>query len=78
MFRPDVILLDIGLPGMSGLDVAERLRRRAEFLETLIVAVTGWGQEDDRRRSKEVGFDLHLVKPVDPESIRGLVDAPVR
>jgi CheY-like chemotaxis protein len=77
-FRPDVILLDLGLPGMSGFEVAQRLRRRAEFRGTLLVAVTGWSQEEDRRRSKEVGFDLHLVKPVDPESIRELVDAPVR
>jgi two-component system CheB/CheR fusion protein len=77
-FRPEVILLDIGLPGLSGYEVAERLRRRPEFARTLLVAMTGWGQEEDRRRSKEVGFDRHLVKPVDPESIRELVDAPVR
>jgi len=72
-FRPDVILLDLGLPGMSGFEVAQRLRRRAEFRGTLLVAVTGWSQEEDRRRSKEVGFDLHLVKPVEPKAIRELL-----
>jgi CheY-like chemotaxis protein len=72
-FRPDVILLDLGLPGMSGFEMAERLRRRAEFRGTLLVAVTGWGQEDDKRRSKEAGIDFHLVKPVDPAALRGLI-----
>jgi CheY-like chemotaxis protein len=62
-FRPEIILLDIGLPGLSGYDVAQRLRAQPEFDGTLIVALTGYGQEEDRRRSREAGFDEHLVKP---------------
>ena len=58
------MLLDIGLPGMDGYEVARRLRHSPEF-EGPLVALTGWGQEDDRRRSREAGFDAHLVKPVD-------------
>jgi len=72
-FLPEVILLDIGLPGLSGYEVAERLRRRPEFAGTLLVAMTGWGQDEDRRRSREAGFDRHLVKPVDPEALRKLL-----
>jgi CheY-like chemotaxis protein len=72
-FRPEVVLLDIGLPGMDGHEVARRLRGRPEFERALIVALTGWGQESDRRRSGEAGFDHHLVKPVDPDELRGLL-----
>ena len=68
-----MILLDIGLPGMDGYEVAERLRWRAEFGGTLIVAVTGWGQESDRRRSREAGIDRHFVKPLDPQCLRELL-----
>ncbi|MGE5756289.1 MAG: ATP-binding protein [Planctomycetaceae bacterium] len=72
-FGPEVILLDIGLPGMSGYDVARRLRERPEFAATVIVAMTGWGQDEDRRRSREAGIDHHLVKPVDPDSLQRLL-----
>lgn len=72
-FRPEVILLDIGLPGLSGYEVAERLRRQPEFAGTLLVAMTGWGQDDDRLKSEEAGFDRHLVKPVDPDALRELL-----
>ena len=68
-----MILLDIGLPGLSGYEVAERLRRRPEFAGTLLVAMTGWGQDEDRRRSREAGFDRHLVKPVDPDALRAIL-----
>ena len=67
--KPDVVFLDIGLPGMSGYDVAKKLRARPEFRDLLLVAVTGYGQEDDRRRSREAGFDHHLVKPIPPQAI---------
>ncbi|HUQ24356.1 MAG TPA: PAS domain S-box protein [Burkholderiales bacterium] len=64
-FRPDVVLLDIGMPGLDGYEVARRLRRLSASRPLRIVAVTGWGQDADRQRSREAGFDLHLVKPVD-------------
>jgi CheY-like chemotaxis protein len=70
-FSPDVVLLDIGLPQMNGYEVCRRLRARYGTA-LRIVAMTGWGQDEDRRRSGEAGFDLHLVKPVDPAV---LVDA---
>ena len=72
-FRPVVVLLDIGLPGMDGNEVARRLRERPEFEKTLIVALTGWGQESDLERSRAAGFDHHLVKPADPEAILELL-----
>ena len=72
-FRPDAVFLDIGLPGLSGYEVAERLRVTPAFARTLLVAVTGWGQDTDRRRSAAAGFDHHLVKPVDPDDIRRLL-----
>src|SRR5262249_12475934 len=67
---PDVILLDIGLPGMNGYEVAAHLRARQEFRTTRLIALTGWGQDADRERSREAGFDLHLVKPIDPGELR--------
>jgi CheY-like chemotaxis protein len=66
--RPDVAVVDIGLPDMDGYEVARRLRERFDGSLTLI-ALTGYGQPDDRRRALEAGFDLHLVKPVDPEQL---------
>jgi CheY-like chemotaxis protein len=62
--KPDVILLDLGLPGMDGLEVCRRLRQDREFDKTLLVALTGYGQEEDKQRSFQAGFDAHLVKPV--------------
>src|SRR6202035_1696475 len=61
---PEVALLDIGLPGMDGYELARRLRPQPGLERTVLVALTGWGQEEDRRRSQEAGFDHHLVKPV--------------
>jgi PAS domain S-box-containing protein len=63
--RPDVVLLDIGLPTMSGHEVGRRIRQQPWGKDVALVALTGWGQEEDRRRSQEAGFDGHLVKPVD-------------
>ena len=73
MIRPEIVLLDIGLPGMSGHEVAEQLRRRPWFKGCLLVAVTGWGQEKDRAASRAVGFDHHLVKPVNQTTIHILL-----
>jgi signal transduction histidine kinase/CheY-like chemotaxis protein len=64
-FGPDVVLLDIGLPGMSGYDVARQLRADPGLSRSVLIAVTGWGSEEDRRRSRDAGFDEHLTKPVD-------------
>jgi CheY-like chemotaxis protein len=72
-FLPEVVLLDIGLPGMDGHEVARRLRERPTTGQALIVALTGWGLESDRQRSAQSGFDRHLVKPVDPEMLRTLL-----
>jgi CheY-like chemotaxis protein/two-component sensor histidine kinase len=72
-FAPDVVLLDIGLPGINGYEVATRLRADARFADTVLVAITGWGSEQDRRRAGEAGFDHHLTKPVDLEVLRPLL-----
>jgi signal transduction histidine kinase/ActR/RegA family two-component response regulator len=69
-WRPDVILLDLGLPGMDGYEIARRLRCQPDLQHVLLVALTGWGQEEDRRRSREVGIDQHLTKPVEPEALK--------
>ena len=73
-FRPEVILLDIGMPGLDGYEVARRLRAMNDGQTFRIVAITGWGQETDRRRSQEAGFDLHLVKPVDPGVLASVLE----
>jgi two-component system CheB/CheR fusion protein len=72
--RPDVIFLDIGLPDIDGYEVARRLRQMPGLDGTLIVAMTGYGQPDDLKRSLDAGFDRHLVKPVDPDAIEHLLD----
>jgi DNA-binding response OmpR family regulator len=64
-FRPDVMLLDIGLPRLNGYDTCRRVREEPWGKGMFIIAVTGWGQENDRRRSREAGFDHHMVKPLD-------------
>jgi CheY-like chemotaxis protein len=74
-FRPDVALVDIGLPAMDGYQLARRLRQLPELRKTRLFAVTGYGQLADRMRSAQAGFDRHLVKPVDLEELRRLIDA---
>ena len=71
--RPDVVLLDIGLPGMSGYEVCRAIREVPWGRDIVLVAVTGWGQEDDRVRSREAGFDAHIVKPVDPDVLAKII-----
>jgi CheY-like chemotaxis protein len=68
-----VILLDIGMPAMDGNEVARRIRHCPEGKGVTLIALTGWGQEEDRRRSKEFGFDHHLVKPVDLGTLQELL-----
>ena len=74
--RPDLILLDIGLPGMDGYEVCRALRIRPESRQTLVVALTGYGQEQDRHRSKAAGFDEHVVKPVSVATLSDLLSHP--
>lgn len=72
-FEPEVILLDIGMPRLNGYDTCRKLRERAWGKRALIIACSGWGQEEDRRKSREAGFDQHLVKPVSPDVITRLL-----
>lgn len=72
-FRPDVILLDIGLPKLNGYEACRRIRRLEPGNEMVIIAQTGWGQEEDRQRTHDAGFDHHLVKPVDPQALMKLL-----
>lgn len=72
-FRPHVVLLDLGLPGMDGYEVARRLREKPELKGICIAAVTGWGQPEDRQNSQDMGIDRHLVKPVDPSLLAQLM-----
>jgi len=77
--RPDAILLDIGLPGIDGYEVARALRAEPVFARTVLVSVSGYGREEDRRRARAAGFDGHLLKPVAVEDLRRvLVDLTER
>jgi len=67
--RPDAVLLDIGLPGLNGYEVCSRIRREPWGKQMVLVALTGWGQEEDRQQSSEAGFDAHMVKPVDHDAL---------
>jgi len=72
-FRPDMILLDIGMPGLNGYEACRAIREQLDGGRPVIVACTGWGQEEDRRQSREAGFNFHLVKPVDPADLEALL-----
>jgi CheY-like chemotaxis protein len=72
-WRPDVTLLDIGLPKLNGYEVARRLREEPWGKRMVIIALTGWGQESDKRRAYEAGCDHHLTKPVDARALEGLL-----
>ncbi|HJT75579.1 MAG TPA: PAS domain S-box protein, partial [Gemmataceae bacterium] len=72
-FRPDVVLLDIGMPKLNGYDACRRIREQPGAKDMVLVALTGWGQDEDRRRSREAGFDHHLVKPVEPGALDDLL-----
>ena len=72
-YRPEIVILDIGLPGISGYEVARRLRERPEFVDVLLVAMTGYGQDEDRRRSQGAGLDHHLTKPANPAALQKLI-----
>jgi CheY-like chemotaxis protein len=69
-FRAQTVLLDLGMPGMDGYEVAQQIRRRTPLRSVRIAALTGWGQEADRSRTRTCGFDFHLTKPVDLEALK--------
>jgi CheY-like chemotaxis protein len=73
LHTPDVVLLDIGLPGMDGYEVAARLREHAALHETILIALTGYGQPEDRERTRRAGFSHHLLKPVDTDALREML-----
>src|SRR5690606_6468096 len=73
-FNPDLVLLDIGLPDMDGYAVARAMRADPALQHVVIIALTGWGSEEDRRRSREAGFDLHLIKPVASETLSAALE----
>jgi two-component system CheB/CheR fusion protein len=72
-YQPDIMLLDIGLPDMDGYQVAKHLRQTPELREMRLIAITGYGQESDRERSREAGFDEHMVKPVEWRKLEELL-----
>ena len=72
-FKPEVVFLDIGLPGMNGYEVAKRLRGEPSLSGAVLVALTGWGSEDDKRQSGEAGFDFHLTKPAEVTAIENIL-----
>ncbi len=72
-FNPQVILMDIGMPGMNGYEAAQRIRQQSNGNNILLIALTGWGQDTDRDRTREAGFDQHIVKPADPSHLRHLL-----
>jgi CheY-like chemotaxis protein len=74
-WQPEAVFLDIGLPGMDGYEVAERLRELPHAKGAVLIAITGYGHDDDRRRSRRAGIDHHLVKPVAPDALRSLIDS---
>jgi CheY-like chemotaxis protein len=76
--RPDVALVDLGLPGFDGFELARRVRAEPGGQAVRLVALTGYGQQDDQRRSREAGFDGHLVKPADPARLAAVVAGPPR
>lgn len=73
VFRPDVMVLDIGMPRLDGNAAARRIRATEWGRRTVLIALTGWGQAEDRRRTAEAGFDMHLTKPVDPGTLDALL-----
>jgi PAS domain S-box-containing protein len=76
--RPDLILMDIGMPRLNGYDAARRIRKQPWASDVVMVATTGWGKDEDRQRSKEAGFDYHLVKPIDVSAVQELLASPMR
>ena len=72
-YVPDVVFLDIGMPGMDGYEVARRIRQQPGLENVVLAALTGWGQQEDRRRTSEAGFNYHLVKPPEPNVVESVI-----
>jgi len=72
-FQPEIVLLDIGMPGMDGYELARRMRATSWGADLVLVALTGWGQADDKRRAMDAGFNEHLTKPVDPDLLARVI-----
>ena len=72
-FRPDLILLDIGMPKLNGYDTARQIRQQPWGQHVVLVALTGWGQDEDRRKSQDAGFDSHMVKPIQLQDLEKLL-----
>jgi two-component system CheB/CheR fusion protein len=73
-FRPEVVFLDLGLPGMDGFELCRQMKRDAELKSARVIAITGYGQEEYRRRSQEAGCEAHLVKPVEAQVLKALLE----
>jgi CheY-like chemotaxis protein len=76
-FHPDIVLMDLGMPRLNGYDAARQMREEPWARNVSLVATTGWGQEEDRRRSAAAGFDRHLVKPISVDALRDVLQAPI-
>jgi CheY-like chemotaxis protein len=74
--RPEIVLIDLMMPGMDGYELAHRIRQAPWGKDAFLVALTGWGQDEHRRRTKEAGFDRHLVKPADPDALAAILAEP--
>lgn len=77
-FRPDVIFMDLGMPRVDGVEAARRIRSLPQGQNIRIIALTGWGQEADRQRTRSAGMDDHIVKPVSPEALQTILREPVQ
>jgi two-component system CheB/CheR fusion protein len=78
-FQPDVAILDLGLPDVSGYDVASQMRREPALAGIRLIALSGWGQDEHQQRARDAGFDHHLIKPADPDKLQALLaDLPPR
>jgi CheY-like chemotaxis protein len=78
LYQPDVVLCDLGLPGLDGYGVARKLRDNPATAKARLIAVTAYGRDEDRRRSHEAGFEQHLVKPADPDALQKVLNCPGR
>ncbi len=76
-YKPNLVILDIGLPGMNGYEVARHLRKLPELRNVFLVAMTGWGKDEDRKKSMQAGFNAHLVKPAELHDLEALLSNPI-